>query len=79
MLLTWRCALRCACCSSVVPRTEFGETPNRDVAIKIATVEFSERSAREARLAAALNHVNICRIYAASDPRILQFNIKYTF
>jgi serine/threonine-protein kinase len=36
---------------------------HRDVAIKIAAAEFSEHSAREARLAAALNHVNICHIY----------------
>src|SRR5579884_1873768 len=36
---------------------------HRDVAIKLAKAEFSERSAREARLAAALNHTNICQIY----------------
>src|SRR5262249_49499946 len=36
---------------------------HRDVASKIAAVEFSDRSTREARLAAALNHVNICHTY----------------
>src|ERR1700684_3120525 len=36
---------------------------NRDVAIKIAKEEFSERFAHEARSIAALNHPNICHLY----------------
>jgi Tol biopolymer transport system component/predicted Ser/Thr protein kinase len=36
---------------------------NRQVAIKIAAAEFSERFAREATLVASLNHSNICQLY----------------
>jgi predicted Ser/Thr protein kinase len=35
----------------------------RDVALKISREEFSERSEREARTVAALNHPHICQIY----------------
>ena len=36
---------------------------DRDVAIKISTVEFSDRFSREARSIAALNHSNVCQLY----------------
>src|SRR5215469_15500930 len=35
----------------------------RQVAIKVATERFSDRSEREAQVIAALNHPHICQIY----------------
>jgi serine/threonine protein kinase len=36
---------------------------NRDVAIKVAGAQFSDRFEREAKAIAALNHSNICQVY----------------
>ena len=36
---------------------------NRDVAIKVAAAQFSERFEREAKAIAALNHSHICQVY----------------
>ena len=36
---------------------------DRDVALKVADAQFSERFTREAKTIAALNHANICHLY----------------
>jgi serine/threonine protein kinase len=36
---------------------------HRDVAIKVADAQFSERFTREARAIGALNHTNVCHLY----------------
>jgi len=46
----------------------------RDVAIKIASEAFSDRSAREARAVAALSHTNICHLYdVGPDYLVMEF------
>jgi serine/threonine-protein kinase len=35
----------------------------REVAVKVAAAQFTDRAAREARLAASLNHPHVCHIY----------------
>jgi serine/threonine protein kinase len=47
---------------------------NRDVAVKVAGAQFSERFAREARSIAALNHTNICHLYdVGPDYLVMEF------
>jgi serine/threonine-protein kinase len=47
---------------------------NRDVAIKVADAEFSERFSREARSIAALNHTNVCHLYdVGPDYLVLEY------
>src|SRR5579871_4629765 len=36
---------------------------DRTVAVKVSKQEFSQRSEREARAIAALNHPNVCQLY----------------
>ena len=47
---------------------------DRDVAIKVSTEHFSEGFEREARLVAALNHLNICTLYdVGPDYLVMEF------
>jgi len=47
---------------------------NRDVAIKVSNVEFTERFTREARAIAALNHTNVCHVYdVAPNYLVMEF------
>src|SRR5688500_10977505 len=47
---------------------------NRDVAIKLSNLEFTERFTREARTIAALNHTNICHLYdVASNYLVMEY------
>jgi serine/threonine-protein kinase len=47
---------------------------DRDVAIKVSAIEFSERFTREARSIAALNHPNVCHLYdVGPDYLVLEY------
>ena len=40
---------------------------NRDVAIKVSELQFSDRFEHEAHVIATLNHANICTIYDVGE------------